>query len=226
MTSAALEIPTARVFKPLLTPRRYKGARGGRSSGKSNFFADCVIERTYAEKCDVVCLREVQLTLEQSVKKLIDSKIQQYGLGGYFDSQKSKILTARGGVIIFVGMQDYTADNIKSLEGFDVSWFEEAHRAARRSLDLLRPTIRKPGSEMWFSWNPEDEEDPVDELFEALMAESPDDCALVEANYWDNPWLPMESRKDMELDRKRDPDKYQHVWCGGYNKRSRSEELV
>lgn len=219
---AELVIDTPRVFTPLLQPSRYKGAKGGRGSGKSTFFAELAVERAYAEKLDIVCIREVQLTLAQSVKKLIEAKIQQFGLGQYFDVRQSEIRSARGGVMIFRGMQDYNAESIKSLEGFDVAWVEEAQSLSRRSLDLLRPTIRKPGSELWFSWNPNEPTDPVEQFL--CGDEPPESAIVVEAQYWHNPWFPQVLQDEMEYDRKRDPDKYQHVWCGQYRKLS--EALV
>lgn len=217
---ATLEIPTARAFQPLLKPSRYLAARGGRGSGKSRFFAGLAVELSYCNRLDIVCLREVQLTLAQSVKKLIEQTIQDYGLGQYFDVQRDVIKSARGGVMIFRGMQDYNAENIKSLEGFDVAWFEEAQTASQRSLDLLRPTIRKDGSQIWFSWNPNEPTDPVEKFF--AEENRPKDCQLVTVNYWDNPWLPSVLKDELEHDRKRDPDKFQHIWCGQYRKRSES----
>ena len=113
-----LDIPTPRVFLPLLKPARYKGVHGGRGSGKSHFFAEHLIERCLYEKIDAVGLREVQRTLDESVKKLLEEKIQKLGVGHLFEVQHNRILTPYGGRIIFVGMQDQNAQNIKSLEGF------------------------------------------------------------------------------------------------------------
>ena len=143
-----LTIETPAVFEPLLHASRYKGAWGGRGSGKSHFFAELLIERNIIERCDAVCIREVQRTLNQSVKKLLESKIEALNVGAYFDVQDKRIKTRHGGAIIFEGMQNHTADSIKSLEGFDVAWVEEAQSLSQRSLDLLRPTIRKPESEL------------------------------------------------------------------------------
>jgi phage terminase large subunit len=111
-------------------------------------------------------------------------------------------------------MQNHTADSIKSLEGFDGAWVEEAQSLSQRSLDLLRPTIRKDGSEMWFSWNPRHETDPIDKLLRGEHV--PPGSVVVEANYSDNPWLPDVLRQEMEYDLRRDPDKFAHVWKGGY----------
>ena len=115
-------------------------------------------------------------------------------------------------------MQNHTADSIKSLEGFDRAWFEEAQNASNKSLTLLRPTIRKELSEMWFSWNPEYATDPIDELLRGEFL--PKDSVVVQANYMDNPFFPDVLREEMEYDKRRDPDKYAHVWLGDYQRNS------
>lgn len=216
MTEVVIETP--RVFLPLLNPGRYKGAWGGRGSGKSHFFAELMVEENISQKLDNVCLRETLKSLEFSVKKLLESKISKLNAGDYFDVQDRRILTRRGGVIIFEGMQNHTADSIKSLEGFQRAWFEEAQNASEKSLTLLRPTIRAPSSELWFSWNPKHDTDPIDVLLRGPVI--PKDSIVVKANYMDNPWLSDELRNEMEFDRARDPDKYAHVWLGGYEQHS------
>jgi Phage terminase large subunit len=117
-------------------------------------------------------------------------------------------------------MQNHTADSIKSLESFDVAWFEEAQQASQKSLDLLRPTLRKPGSELWFSWNPQSPDDPVDRLLRGPVP--PPDSVIVKANYTDNPWLPDELKVEIDYDQQRDTDKFEHVWLGEYQKHSNS----
>lgn len=214
MQRADITIDTARVFEPLLMPARYKGAYGGRGSGKSHFFAELMIEENIREKLDCVCLRETLKSLEFSVKKLLEHKIEQLNAGAYFEVQDRRILTKRGGVIIFEGMQNHTADSIKSLEGFDRAWFEEAQAASQKSLDLLRPTIRKTGSEMWFSWNPYSPEDPIDKLLRGDGL--PPDAVVIEANYVHNPWLPDELGAEITFDERRDADKFAHIWLGQY----------
>lgn len=210
-----LQIQTPRVFVPLLEPARYKGAHGGRGSGKSHFFAEMLVERCLMSPgTRWACIREVQKSLEQSVKRLIEDKINALGVGDSFRVKQYEIETPGGGILIFQGLQNHTADSIKSLEGFDGAWVEEAQSVSQRSLDLLRPTIRKEGSELWFSWNPREETDPVDVL---LRGETPPPGAIVvQANYSDNPFLPDVLREEMEYDKRRDPDKYAHVWLGGY----------
>ena len=218
MSSSALQIPTPEVFAPLLRPARYKGAHGGRASAKSHFFAGLWLEENVQQRLDCVMLRETLKSLEFSVKKLLESKIEQHNAGAYFDVQDRRILSRQGGVTIFEGMQNHTADSIKSLEGFHRGWVEEAQSLSKKSLDLLRPTIRKDDSELWFSWNPCEPTDPVDEF---LRAEKPfPGSVVVRANYTDNPWLPEVMRQEMEYDRARDPDKYAHVWLGEYVRNS------
>lgn len=218
MTS--LRIEYAPVFAPLLAPSRYKGIHGGRGSGKSHFFAELMIAENIAEKQDNVCLREIQKSLEFSVKKLLEHKIEAMNAGGYFDVQDKRIFTKRGGVIIFEGLQNHTAESIKSLEKFKRAWVEEAQSLSQRSADILRPTIREPESELWFSWNPRLATDPVDALLRG--PNPPPGASVVEANYEDNPLFPDVLRKEMEYDRARDPEKYAHIWLGQYEQHSES----
>lgn len=215
---SVLTIPTPEVFEPLLVPARYKGAKGGRGSGKSVFFASLLVEEhIYDQNQASVCIREFQKSLEQSVKRLIEQMIEEMNAGWYFDVQDARILSKEGnGIIIFQGMQNHTSDSIKSLQGFHRAWVEEAQSLSQRSLDLLRPTIREPGSEIWFSWNPEKDTDPVDALL--VGDDPPPDSVVVHADYTDNPFLPDVLRQEMEYDRSRDFEKYLHVWKGKYKK--------
>ena len=211
-----LQIPTPEWAVPLLQPSRYKGAHGGRGSGKSHEFAQMVIEAHIMDpNTSTVCVREFQKSLKQSVKRLLELKIQELGVGNYFEVQEAVIKNRHGkGLIIFEGMQNHTADSIKSLEGFDRAWVEEAQSLSQRSLDMLRPTIRKPGSELWFTWNPREASDPIDALLRGPTP--PPDAIVLEVNWQQNPWFPQVLRDEMEYDRSRDPDKYQHVWQGQY----------
>lgn len=212
----ALQIQTPAWARPLLAPSRYKGAWGGRGSGKSHFFAEAMIEAHILDSATYsVCVRENQKSLAQSVKRLLETKIEALGAGDYFEVQEAVIKSRRGdGRIIFQGMKTHTADSIKSLEGYDRAWVEEAQSLSQTSLDMLRPTIRKPGSELWFTWNPREKSDPVDHL---LRGDTPPrDAVVIGVNYDRNPWFPDVLRDEMEYDRRRDPDKYNHVWLGGY----------
>ena len=160
-----------------------------------------------------VCVREVQRSIADSVKKLIEDKIAALDAEWFFTITDAEIRGANGSLCIFRGMQNHTAASIKSLEGFHVAWVEEAQTISAKSLEILTPTIREPGSELWFSWNPENETDPVDQL---LRAAPPDDAIVVRANYSDNKHFPPDLRTDMERDKRRDPDKYLHIWEGAY----------
>lgn len=211
-----LRIETPRWAVPLFEPARYKAAHGGRGSGKSHFFAEMLIEEHIMDpNRRTVCVREVQKSLAQSVKRLLEDKIKKLGVESAFIVQESMIKSAHGsGIIIFQGMQNHTSDSIKSLEGYDCAWVEEAQSLSQRSLDLLRPTIRKEGSELWFTWNPSQNSDPVDHLLRG--DKPPPDATVIEVNYKDNPWFPDVLRAEMEYDRGRDYEKYEHVWLGKY----------
>lgn len=171
--------------------------------------------------CSVVCIREVQKSLKFSAKRLIEDKIAAMGVSHLFDVQTAEIKRRGGpGVCIFKGMQDHTADSIKSLEGFKIAWVEEAQGLSEKSLRLLRPTMRAPGAEIWFSWNPDQPDDPVD----GFMRKSPPPGAIVvEVNYTENPWFPDELRAEARFDREADPEAFEHVWRGGYNIKSEAQ---
>lgn len=205
------EVP--RKLKPLLYPKRYKGAYGGRGGAKSHFFAEQALVKCVASPTRIVCIREVQDSIRDSVRQLLVDKIAKLGVGDLFQVLESEIRGPHGSLIIFKGMQSYNAETIKSLEAYDIAWVEEAQTLSQRSLDMLRPTIRKPGSELWFSWNPRYKTDPVDKFFRA----SPNDDAIaVMVNWRDNPWFPDVLAKDMKRDFETDADKADSVWNGAY----------
>jgi phage terminase large subunit len=219
---STLEIPTARVFKPLLAPARYKGVWGGRGSGKSHFFADLMVEDSLAEPgltgegLRSVCIREVQKDLSQSSKLLIEDKLAKHRLGEAdgFKVFRDVIETPKDGIIIFKGMQDYTAESVKSLENFKRAWWEEAQTASARSLDLLRPTIRAEGSQIHFSWNPSRKNDPVDLMLRGPSL--PTGAIVVKANWSDNPWFPSVLEQERQDCLRDNADQYQHIWEGDY----------
>jgi phage terminase large subunit len=161
----------------------------------------------------IVCIREVQKTLAQSAKLLIENKIQEFGVGHLFRVLYDRIETPCSGLIIFQGMQDQNAESIKSLEAYNIAWCEEAQTLSNRSLALLRPTIRAEGSEIWFSWNPRRKSDAVDQF---LRVEKPDNAIVVKANWRDNPWFPTVLEEERALDLAKYPDRYAHVWLGDY----------
>lgn len=215
--SRHLEIETAPVFEPLLAPARYKGAHGGRGSGKSHFFAGLLIEDALAEKGMLsVCVREIQKSLKESAKRLIEAKLIEFGLGEAdgFKVFADKVQTPGDGVILFQGLQDHTAESIKSLEGFRRAWIEEAQTLSSTSLTLLRPTIRADGSEIWASWNPRRKNDPIDLMLRGGSA--PTGSKVVRANWSDNPWFPGVLEQERLDCLSNDPDQYDHIWEGGY----------
>ena len=181
-----------------------------------------------------LCVREVQKSLEHSVKALVEAKIQAYDVGSYFDVQKTLIYTPGGGVIVFQGMQNHTAETVKSYDDFDGAWVEEAQTLSQSSLDLLRPTIRKEGSQIWFTWNPKNPTDPVDAFLrgndpKSIAAakkagkpwEPPPRSRIVRANWSDNPFFGNTVlREEKDYDLRRDPDKYAHIWGGDYLRNS------
>lgn len=206
-----------RKLAPLLKPARYKGAHGGRGGAKSHFFAEQLLLRCYMQPTRAVCIREVQNSIKESVQQLLLDKIAKLGLSDHFDPYRDEIRgkgKARGSQIIFRGMQTYNAENIKSLEGYDVAWVEEAQTFSDHSLRLLRPTIRKPGSELWFSWNPRHDTDAVDKMLRGPSR--PRDSIVVDVGWQDNPWLPDVLRQEMEDDYAADAEMAEHVWGGGY----------
>jgi len=216
MASVELDIPTPAWAEPLLQPARYKGASGGRASGKSHFFAELAVEEMVADPdLRFVCIREIQKSLKYSAKSLVEQKIKALGVGHLFDIKATEIRRIGGdGVMIFQGMQDHTAESIKSLEGFGRAWIEEAQSIKERSLRLLRPTLRREGSELWFSWNPDQPDDPVDAFFSERAGQA--GIVRVHATYRDNPFCPDVMLDEAESDRRKSEDLFEHVWMGGY----------
>jgi phage terminase large subunit len=159
----------------------------------------------------------VQKDLKESAKLLIEDKLQQFGLGEAdgFRVFQDRIETPKDGVIIFKGMQDYTAESIKSLENFKRAWVEEAQTLTARSLTMLRPTIRAEGSEIWASWNPRRKSDAIDDF---LRAKRPDNAVVVQANWKHNPWFPQVLQDERAIDLEKYPDRCDHVWEGDYAK--------
>ena len=210
-----IKIETAPVFRPLLEPARWKGAHGGRGSGKSWFFADLLIEDCLLNRgLLAVCVREIQKDLSQSAKRLLEMRLSHYGLGEAdgFRVYDAKIKTPGDGLIVFQGMTDHTADSVKSLEGFSRAWIKEAQSLSARSLNMLAPTIREAGSQIWASWNPDRPTDAI----ENIRLHPPTNSVVVEANWHDNPWRSAELDQE-RLDCLRDrPDEYAHIWEGKF----------
>ena len=206
--NVGLKVPA--VFQPL-----FKGAKrrnfifGGRGSGKSHAVAQYCIFRAYQKKTKVLCTRELQKSISESVHALLCEKIHDMGLDAFFMIQKDKIYGANGSVFIFAGVRQ-NVNEIKSMEGIDICWVEEAQSMSRNSLDVLVPTVRAEGSIIVFTFNPFKDTDPV-----YVDSQNPDENTLViKANYNDNPFFPEVLRLDMERDKKNDYEKYLWVWEG------------
>jgi phage terminase large subunit len=211
-----VRIPVAEVFEPLLKPARYRIAWGGRGSGKSTFFAGLMIKEHLANPgFRSVCLREVQRTLRDSAKRLLEDQINLYDLQrSGFKIWKELLETPGDGVITFSGLSDLTADSIKSMEGVMVAWVEEAQTLTQRSYELLTPTIRAPGSSLWFSFNPRRKTDIISQRFQGT--EVPTGSVIVRANWDSNPFFPPELEQERLDCLRLSPDSYEHVWNGDY----------
>lgn len=199
---------------------RYRTAWGGRGSAKSHSFAQALVLKGAERQLRIGCFREVQLTLKESVKQLLEDKIAAAGLQGFYRSLENEIRGANGTQFIFRGLRAIDSDGIKSMEGLDIAWVEEASSVSLKSLSILRPTIRKAGSEIWFTYNPSQPTDPVDVMFRG-EAGPPPGSIVRRVNYDQNPWFaasPMAG--DMEYDRRRDADAYAHIWLGEYRRNS------
>lgn len=203
--------PKLEVFR---NPKRIKGCRGGRGAGaKSWSIASLLVQKANYKPLRIACLREVQQSLQESVYFLIKQTIDRLGYEGW-KATDEYILSPCGSYFIFRGLKDLRAANqIKGLEAFDIAWLEEASSISMESLIKLIPTMRKPGSEIWFSYNPETEDDPITVK---LWDTNRDDAILIEleAGRIDNPWWTDELQKEMDEDYKNDPDLAMHVWGG------------
>ncbi len=209
MTTLRVQIP--RPMLPFATERRrHKVARGGRGSGKSWSIAQLLVVKAYAEPIRWLCCREVQKSIKESSKRLLEDQIVALGLSGSFEVLRDSIRGGNGSEFAFAGLRDHTADSLKSYEGFDGAWIAEAHSVSERSATVLIPTIRKPGSELWWDYNPDQEDDFVHQL----AARPDEDTLVVTMNWRDNPWFPVELEKERRKLQAINQDLYRHVWEG------------
>lgn len=219
--------PLPRAFQPLLPYRQFKGAHGGRGGGKTHLFAGMLVASSLQTHIRAACVREVQDSLRDSSKQIIEDKINAFGVRHLFKITDREIVGPNDSLFIFRGLQRHTASRLKSLEGFNRAWYEEAQALSKTSVETALNTFRKEGTEQWFSWNPDKEDDPVDLLFRentakpwGMLDHDDPDFVCVEVNYPDNPWFPSVLRSNMERDKRRDPEKYNHIWLGGYRRNS------
>jgi phage terminase large subunit len=205
-----IEFPQSLRF--LFEPHRYKCAYGGRGSGKSWSYARALLIQGAQKPIRVLCTREIQKSLADSVHKLLSDQIAALGLSGFYEVQQNYIKGRNGTEFSFAGLQQHTVDSIKSYEGVDRVWIEEAHSVSKKSWDVLLPTIRKPGSEVWVTFNPQLESD---ETYRRFVISPPPDCVSVLMNYTENPWFPDvldAERKHAKETMK--PEEYGHIWEG------------
>lgn len=208
-TQIRAEIP--KKLAPLFQPKRYKVIRGGRGGAKSWGVARALIIMATQKKIRVGCFREIQNSLSESVHRLLEQQIESMGFSDIFEVRDAVITcTVTGSDFVFAGLFR-NVKKIKSMEGIDIAWVEEAESVSDESWDLLTPTIRKPGSEIWIVYNPQFEEDSTHQRF---TINPPADCINIEMHYWDNPYFPDVLRAEMEQDKARDPAKYRHKWLG------------
>ena len=213
-----LQIPNK--FLPLFTTdKRYIDLYGGRGSGKSHVIATFLIIKALKEKTRILCAREIQNSIKDSVHKLLADKIDELKLDKYFTVKHDSIVCMNGSEFIFKGLLR-NPQEVKSLEGADYCWIEEAMAVSRKSLEILTPTIRKPGSQIIFTYNPTNEDDPVHADYTLIDR---DDTLKIESNYDDNPFFPEVLRAEMEYTKRTDFDKYLHIWKGQCVKHSQAQ---
>lgn len=206
----AIEFPDKLAF--LFEPHRYKVAYGGRGSGKSWSFARALLLLGAQKPMRILCAREIQKSIADSVHKLLADQIASLGLGAFYDVQQAYIKGRNGTEFSFAGIQQHTVDSIKSYEGVDVVWVEEAHVVVKKSWQVLGPTIRKSGSEVWVTYNPQLETDETHKRF--VMTPRPD-CVAVLMNHSDNPWFPDVLEQERLHDKETmKPEHYAHIWEG------------
>jgi phage terminase large subunit len=204
----------------LFEPSRFKAIWGGRGGGKSRSVAKALVLKALQGPERVLCAREVQKSIKDSSKRLLDDEIRRMGVESFFDSTETEIRGRNGSLFIFAGLRG-NANQIKSLEGVTLAWVDEAQVITQASLDTLIPTIRAPSSEVWLTWNPLKADDPVDALFRGVSP--PPGSRVIEVQHDDNPWFPDELRVQMEWQRERDYDKYLHIWRGAYWRNSEAQ---
>lgn len=209
MSRTRVEIPQK--LLPLFQPKRYKILHGGRGSGKSWSIARALVALGASKPIRVLCARETQKSIQESVHRLLKDQISLLNLDSLYEVQENRIIGSNGTEFTFAGIRQQGVENMKSYEGTDICWAEEAQVVTRKSWDVLIPTIRKPGSEIWISFNPELD---TDETFTRFVAHPPSDSWVCEVNWSDNPWFPPELDKERRDWLDRDPQGYLTVWEG------------
>lgn len=213
MTEALeLEISVPEILAPLYEPRRYKVMHGGRGGGKSHTVAQVLLEMGTREQLRILCAREIQKSMRDSVHRLLKDYIVKLGLTAFYEVLDTEIRGVNGTLFLFAGLQSHTVDSIKSFEGVDRVWIEEAHAISKKSLDTLIPTIRKDGSEIWMTLNPDME---TDEVYQRFIATPSPDTWVCQVNWRDNPWFPQVLEEERQkAKRSMLAEDYAHIWEG------------
>lgn len=219
MVNSAIQLPAW--AEPLFQPRRYKSMRGGRGSAKSHTAAAALLIKASERPLRIGCFREFQNSINDSVHTLLKKKIADMGLGSFFTPLETSIRGRNGSEFIYGGLRT-NLQSIKSKEDIDIAWVEEAQVVSEKSWELLIPTIRKSGSEIWLTWNPELDEDPTNQRF--VVSPPPGILDLV-VNWQDNPWFPDELRDEMLRLYAQDPEAAEHIW-GGKTRRVSNAQIL
>ena len=212
MSDVAISLTLPEKLAPLYEPRRYKVMHGGRGGGKSHGVAQVLLDLGARSPLRILCAREIQKSMRDSVHRLLKDYIVKLGLESFYEVLDNEIRGLNGSLFLFSGLQSHTVESIKSFEGVDIVWVEEAHGVSKKSWDVLTPTIRKEGSEIWLTLNPDM---VTDETYQRFIATPSPDTWVAEVNWWDNPWFPRvlddERRK---AKRTMLPADYAHIWEG------------
>lgn len=209
-TSKVINIDLPPKLKEITKPNRYKILYGGRGGGKSWAVARYLLAIGMGKKTRILCAREFQNSIADSVHKLLSDQIIELGLTDFYQIQRNKIIGINGTEFGFEGLK-HNITSIKSYEGADVCWVEEAHTVSKSSWDILIPTIRKKGSEIWLTFNPDLE---TDETYQRFILKTPPDALVLNVNWRDNPWFPGVLQQELDHLKEVDHDAYLNVWEG------------
>lgn len=204
------EVLFPKKYQGLFKANRYKVYYGGRGSAKSWNFARALLTMAHNRPLRVLCARELQSSIKDSVHRLLCDQIEHMGLGAHFSTINNEVRGINGSLFVFEGLR-HNINNIKSKEGIDIAWVEEAEKVSQESWEVLIPTVRKEGSEIWASFNPADEHDPT---YQRFVINTPPNAFVQKVSWRDNPWFPDTLRKEKDYLARVDPDAYAHVWEG------------
>ena len=197
--------------RQLFHPYPYKVAHGGRGSGKSQAFGIALVNMAAQKRLRVACLREHQKSIKESAKRVLEGWIEACGLESAYDIKNDYIAGKNGSLFIFMGLSKVSEEDIKGLENIDIAWVEEAHVMSERSFEILLPTIRKEGSEIWFTFNPRYRHDVV---YRNFIIHPRPGAFVQQVNYLDNPWFPSRLEEQRKYCEEYEPERYAHIWLG------------